>query len=165
MSHRPVSVEILVAAMVAALLAVITGCSSSDTNVTRPAVADVSMELMPTSGQTEVSTDPNHDWMVSLDVILTERGGVVGLDINQVSVELVEAQNGISVGSQDGDSWRLAIDAPASRVEAGESLTLGLDLFYTFESRGRESLADITVVVTDDNGTVLVGTERFHGLP
>jgi hypothetical protein len=123
------------------------------------------MDIVPTSGQTEASSDLDHDWMVSLDLFFTEHGGSVGLDVNQVSVELVEAQNGISVGGQDGDSWRLMVDAPANRVEAGETLTLGLEVFYTFESGGRESLVDITVVVTDDNGTVLVGTERFHGLP
>jgi len=164
MFDRPVS-RFLALAAIGVLVAPIAGCSNSDTTVSGPAVADVSMELVPTSGQTEASTDLDHDWMVSLDLVFTEHGGEVGLDVNQVSVELVEAQNGISVGSQDGDGWRLVVDAPANRIEAGETLTLGLDVFYTFESGGRESLIDINVVVTDDNGTVLLGTEQFHGLP
>jgi hypothetical protein len=164
MSRRPVF-GVLAIATIGVVLASVAGCSSSDTTVSGPAVADVSMDLVPTSGPTEVSTDPDHDWMVSMDLVLTESGGKVGADINQVSVALVEAQNGISVGAQDGDGWRLLIDAPANRVEAGETLTLGLDVFYTFESRGRESLVDVTVVIVDDNGTVLRGTERFHGLP
>jgi len=124
------------------------------------------MELVPTEGPTEVSTDANHDWMVSMKLVLTEHGGKVGLDLNEVSAALVEAQNGISVGSQDGDSWRVELPpGAANRIEAGESLTLDVNVFYTFESGGREALVTIKVVVTDDNGRLMVGTEQFHGLP
>ena len=148
------------------LLLSFVGCNSNDTTVSGPAVADVSMELVPTEGPTEVSTDVDHDWMVSMELVLTEHGGKVGLDLNEVSAELVEAQNGISVGSQDGDSWRVGLPPDAAnRIEAGETLTLDVDIFYTFESGGREALVAITVVVTDDNGTLMVGTEQFHGLP
>jgi len=147
------------------LLLAIVGCNSNDTTVSGPAVADVSMELVPAEGATEVSTDANHDWMVSMELVLTEHGGKVGLDLDEVSAQLVEAQNGISVGSQDGDSWSLVLNDPGNRIEAGETLTLDVDLFYTFESGGREMLATITVVVTDDNGTLMIGTEQFHGLP
>jgi hypothetical protein len=147
------------------LLIPVAGCNDNDTTISAPVVADVSLELVPTEGATAVSTDDNHDWMVSMELILTESGGQVGLDLNEVSAELVEAQNGISLGSQDGDRWRLVLNDPGDRIEAGETLTLDVDVFYTFESGGRESLIAITVVVTDDNGTVLVGGEQFHGLP
>ena len=162
---RPASVFVTLAASAALLLAIV-GCNSNDTTVSGPAVADVSMELVPTEGPTEVSTNVDHDWMVSMKLVLTEHGGKVGLDLDEVSAQLVEAQNGISVGSQDGDSWRVRLpDDAANRIEAGETLTLDVDVFYTFESGGREALVVITVVVTDDNGTLMVGTEQFHGLP
>ena len=50
-------------------------------------------------------------------------------------------------------------------IEAGETVTLDVDIFYSFDSGGREALVTITVVVTDDNGTLMVGAEQFHGLP
>jgi hypothetical protein len=154
-----------VLATIAVLLLSIVGCNSNDTTVSGPAVADATMELVPTEGPTVASTDPDFDWMVSMELVLTEHGGDVGLEINEISVDMVEAQNGISLGSQDGDRWSLDANDPGTRVEAGESLTIDLDVFYSFESGGRESLLAVTVLLTDDNGTLMVGTETFNGLP
>ena len=157
--------RILTLAAIAVLFLAIVACNDNDTNISTPTVADVSIELVPTEGQTEASTDPDYEWMVSLDLVITEHGGKLGLDIDRIEADLEEAQGGISVGSQDGDIKNLVLDAPASRVEAGESLTIGIDLFYTFESGGRESLIDIGIVIVDDNSSVLVGVLQFHGLP
>jgi len=164
MTNRSAS-RFLATAAVAVLLLSIVGCNDNDTNITTPSVADVSMELVPTEGQTKVSTDLDYDWMVSLEMVLTEHGGKLGVDVDQILVELEEAQNGISVGSQDGDTKNVVLDAPANRVEAGESMTIGIEIFYSFESGGRESLSEITVVIIDDNSQVLVGVQQFHGLP
>ena len=166
MTNRSASI-LLATAAIAVLLLSIVGCNDNDTNITTPAVADVSMELVPTEGPTVVPADPNSpfDWMVSMELVLTEHGGSLGLDVDQILVEVEEAQGGISVGSQDGDTKNVVLNNPINRVEAGESLTIGIDVFYTFESGGRESLMEITVVIVDDNGQVLVGVAQFHGLP
>lgn len=166
MTNRSAS-RLLATAAIAVLLVTIVACNDNETNITEPAVADVSMDLVPTEGPTVVPSDPNspYEWMVSMELVLTEHGGKLGLDIDQILVELEEAQGGISVGSQDGDIKSVVLDAAANRVEAGESLTVGVDVFYTFESGGRESLIDLTVVIVDDNSQVLVGTGQFHGLP
>jgi hypothetical protein len=164
MTNRSAS-RFLATAAVAFLLLSIVGCNDNDTNITTPSVADVSMELVPTEGQTKVSTDLDYDWMVSLEMVLTEHGGDLGLDIDGILVEIEEAQGGISVGSQDGDTYRHELKNPTERVEPGETATIGIDVFYSFESGGRESLIEITVVIVDDNSQVLVGVAEFHGLP
>jgi hypothetical protein len=147
------------------LLGSLAGCNSNDTNITAAPTTDLSMELVPAEGPTEASTDPDFDWMVSLDLVLTEGGGEVGATVDQILVEIAEAQNGISLGSQAGDTKKVVLDNPSDRIEPGESLTIGIKLFYSFASGGREILADVTVIVTDDNSYPLAGAETFHGLP
>jgi len=164
MFARSISRSSVLATLAVVLLSIV-GCNSNDTTVSGPAVADATMELVPTEGPTVASDDPNFDWMVSMELVLTELGGDVGLEVNEISVDIVEAQNGISVGSQDGDRWSLDTNDPGTRVEAGESLTIDLDVYYSFESGGRESLLAVTVLLTDDNGTLMAGTELFTGLP
>jgi len=166
MTNRSAS-KFLATVAVAVLLLSIVGCNDNDTNITTPSVADVSMELVPTEGPTVAPTDPNspYEWMVSMELVLTEHGGDLGLDIGQILVEIEEAQGGISVGSQDGDTYSVELKNPTERVEPGETATIGIDVFYSFESGGRESLIEITVVIVDDNSQVLVGVAEFHGLP
>ena len=126
---------------------------------------DATLDLDPTSAQSVASTDVDYDWMVSFDIVLTERGGSIGADIDTISLEVEESQNGIALGERAGDRWRLALDAPSSRLDAGGALTIGAEVFYALETGGREALIDVNVVAFDDDGFPLVGSATFEALP
>jgi len=140
-------------------------CNDAETVTSPAAVIDATLDLEPTSGQAVASSDPSYDWMVDFDIVFTERGGEIGADIDSVGVIVEESSGGISVGPRDDDRWRLELDAPSGRLEAGGALTLGAQVFYALETGASEALIEVTVLMFDDGGFPVAGGVTFEALP
>ena len=120
-------------------------------------IAVVDATVAPNPVTPTPSENPDFQWLASFTVTLIETAGT-GATINSVLADVNETSNGIAVITDEEVVFQLSVDSESNRVEANSTTEIRIDILYMLPGAGSESVIDISISMTDDNGAEVGGS-------
>jgi hypothetical protein len=136
-------------------LLILAACgNSSPTSST--GIAQVQLSVSPSTPAAQSSTNSQFQYEVDFTLDLTETGGVAAT-IEQVSGTVDEVVGGIAVDTGTVLD-EIQVNSNSNRLDAGGSLNLPFQVFYTLPGGGTTAQIILTLDILDDNGYQVGGT-------
>lgn len=109
------------------------------------------LSINPSPAQSELSSNPDFDWLVRFSVIVAESAGLGG-NVDFINVVLRDALTGAQTSPVNFGAGDIIGLAGTNRVEASGRIEVPLGIVFNFSSGSSAGTALVDVQVTDDRG-------------